>query len=318
MIRCLVTGGRGFIGSHLVDYLKSKGHWVRSVDIKSDCFLPTSEDEFLRLDLRFFKNCVEATRGIDHIYNLAANMGGIGYITYWNAPIMHDNSLININMLEAARHEDVERYFFSSSACTYPRSLQKKPNIHGLKEIDVFPADPDSMYGWEKLYTELMMKSYHMDYNLPIRIARFHNVFGTHTTYMGGQEKFPAAVCRKVAEAKDGGSIILWGDGKQTRTYLYIDDCLDAIYALTQSDYIEPLNIGTDRLITVDGLARMVMKMAGKSLEIKHDLTKPQGVRGRNADLTMIKKILGWKPEISLEDGMERLYDWIFLQLCQK
>jgi len=258
---------------------------------------------------------MKAIDDIDQVYNLAANMGGIGYITEYNASIMRDNSLINLNMLDAAKHEGVDRYFFSSSACTYPREIQEVPDLVPLKESDILPAHPDSAYGWEKLYAELLCKSYEHDYGLPVRIARFHNIYGTHTTYDGGQEKAPAALCRKIAEANDGESMVVWGDGKQTRSYLYVDDCVQGVYQLTQSEYSDPLNIGTDRLIAVDDFARLVMGIAGKSLTIEHDLTKPQGVRGRNADLTLVKKVLGWEPTISLEDGMERLYNWILSQL---
>jgi len=318
MTRVLVTGGRGFIGSHLVNYLKGLDYWVRSVDIREDCYLSTNEDEFLRVDLRFHKNTIKATKDIDYVFNLAADMGGIGYITEYNAAIMNNNSLINLNMLEAARHADVERYFFSSSACTYNRSLQLEPNSPPLKEVDVLPAHPDSAYGWEKLYAELLCKSYEHDYGLPVRIARFHNIYGTHGTYTGGQEKFPAAVCRKVAEAPDDGEIILWGDGKQRRSYLWVDDCCEAFYKLLKSDYSDPVNIGTDRSVGVDELAQIVMKIAGKNLTIEHDLTKPQGVRGRNADLTLIKEQLNWEPTVSLEVGMETLYLWILNQLLER
>ena len=312
-MRCLVTGSAGFIGSHLVNYLKTNGHWVRGVDIKgkNECYLETKEDEFLRLDLRFFNNAVYALSDIDWVFNLAADMGGVGYITEHNASIMYNNSLINLNMLEASRLADVSRYFFSSSACTYNRNLQLRPDSPPLKENDVLPAHPDSAYGWEKLYAELLCKSYLHDYGLPVRIARFHNIYGTYTTYKGGQEKFPAAVCRKVAEAPDGGRIILWGDGKQRRSYLWVDDCCEAFYKLIQSDFSEPVNIGTDRSVGVDELAEMVMKIAGKTLSIDHDLAKPQGVRGRNADLTLVKRVLNWEPQITLESGMARLYHWV-------
>lgn len=320
MKKCCVTGSVGFIGSHLVNFLKRKGYWVRGVDIrpKSDCYLKTEEDEFLRLNLRLPKDASRAVKDIDYIFNLAADMGGIGYITEYNAPIMYNNSLININMLEASRRANVERYFFSSSACTYNRNLQMEPNSPPLKESDVLPAHPDSAYGWEKLYAELLCLSYEHDYGLPVRIARFHNIFGTNCTYKGGQEKFPAAVCRKVAEAPNGGEIILWGDGKQRRSYLWVDDCCEAFYKLVQSDYSDPINIGTDRSVGVDELAYMVMGIAGKTLVIEHDLTKPQGVRGRNCNLDLAKKILRWKPTISLEDGMKELYQWVEEQVKKK
>lgn len=317
MKKCLVTGSVGFIGSHLINYLKAKGHWVRGVDIrkKGDCYLSTREDEYLQLDLRRLENTYKAVDGMDYVFTLAADMGGIGYITEHNAPIMHNNSLININMLEASRKNNVERHFFSSSACTYNRNLQMEPNSPPLKESDVLPAHPDSAYGWEKLYAELLCKSYEHDYGLPVRIARFHNIYGTHGAYKGGQEKFPAAVCRKIAEAPDGGSIILWGDGKQRRSYLWVEDCCDVFYRLTQSNFSDPVNIGTNRSIGVDELAYIVMNIAGKDLTIKHDLTKPQGVRGRNADINLARKVLDWEPKIELEDGMDKLYKWIKSQL---
>lgn len=310
---CLVTGSVGFIGSHLVNHLKKLGYWVRGVDIrpKSECLLETREDEFLCLDLRSSQYAISAVEDIEYVFNLAADMGGIGYITEYNAPIMHNNSLININMLEASRLNDIKCSFFSSSACTYNRELQGEPGAPPLKEVDILPAHPDSAYGWEKLYAELLFKSYEHDYGLPVRIARFHNIYGMNCTYMGGQEKYPAAICRKVAETPDGGDIIIWGDGKQRRSYLLIDDCLDAVYRLFQSDFNEPINIGTDRSIGVDELALMVMDFADKNLNLVHDLEKPQGVRGRNADLTLIKNILDWNPTTSLEEGMEKLYRWV-------
>lgn len=308
-MKVLVTGGKGFIGSHLVNFLKEKGHWVRNVDIADFSYLKTKEDEFLRKDLRNRSNCFRVVKDIDWVFNLAADMGGIGYISDYNASVQQNNISINAGMLEAATYANVSRYFFSSSACTYPREIQEIPFAPPLKESDVLPAHPDSAYGWEKLYTELMCKSYEHDYGLPVRIARFHNIYGTHTTYKGGQEKAPAALCRKVAEAKD--SIIIWGDGKQTRSFLYVDNCVEAFYLLTKSNYSDPLNIGTDRAISIDGLAKLIMRIAGKNLNIVHDLTKPQGVRGRNADLTLVKKVLDWKPKISLEEGMGRLYNWI-------
>jgi len=308
--KCLVTGGKGFIGSHLVNFLKDQGHYVRNVDIQDFSYLKTREDEFKRWDLRHRINCFRAVKGIDWIFNLAADMGGIGYISDFNASVQQNNISINSGMLDAATHENVSRYFFSSSACTYPREIQQKPFSPPLKESDVLPAHPDSAYGWEKLFTELMCKSYEHDYGLPVRIARFHNIYGAHTTYKGGQEKAPAALCRKVMEAKD--HIVVWGDGKQTRSFLYVDDCVEAFYKLLKSNYSDPLNIGTDRDISIDGLAKLVMKIAGKKqLKIIHDVTKPQGVRGRNADLTLVKQVLGWQPKISLEEGMTRLYRWI-------
>lgn len=317
--KCLVAGGKGFIGSHLVNFLKKKGYWVRNVDTATESYLETNEDEFLQLDLRKLESCVEAVEGVDWVFQLGANMGGIGYITELNAEIMRDNVSINMNMLEAVRNGfEVDRIFFSSSACVYPRFLQTTPDVKGLKETDVIPAHPDSAYGWEKLFSEILYKSYEHDFAVNVRIARFHNIYGSFGTYKGGQEKAPAALCRKVAEAKDGGSIVVWGDGEQTRSYTYIADCLEGVYRLMKSDFNEPVNIGTDDLISVDDLALLVMDIAGKKLSITHDLSKPQGVRGRNADLTLVKKVLDWKPKVSLKEGMTVLYKWIANMLERK
>ena len=314
--KVLVTGAGGFIGSHLVKFLKNKGYWVRGVDIKYPEFFPKNiADEFLILDLRNFRNCMEAVNNIDKVYNLAANMGGIGFITTVNAEVMRDNVLININIAEAARLSNVKRVFYSSSACIYPTFKQKTQDVVPLKEDDAYPADPDNEYGWEKLYSERVYLAYHKDYGLDVRIARYHNIFGPYGTYEGGREKAPAAICRKVALAKEGGEIEIWGDGKQTRSFCYIDDCLEATYKLMESSYTNPLNIGSDRLVTIDELVDLVCKISGKKLIKKYDLSKPQGVRGRNADLTLIKKVLGWEPKISLEEGLRRTYEWIVSEL---
>lgn len=314
-MKCLVTGGKGFIGSHLVNFLKSEGHFVRNVDVRAKSYLATQEDEFLQLDLRESPNAEKAVAGMDFVYTLAANMGGIGWITEVNAAVMRDNALININMAEASLHAGVKRHFFSSSACAYNHLKQEDPLSPALKETDAVPAWPDSRYGWEKLFTEFLLKSYLEDHGLDIRIARYHNVYGPEGTYQGGREKAPAAICRKVAEAHDGSTITLWGDGKQTRSFLFINDCLDATYALMNSGYTEPVNIGSDILISVDDLAKLVMRIAGKTLRVDHDVTKPQGVRGRNADLTLVSKTLGWRPKISYEEGMATTYRWIEAKL---
>lgn len=314
-LKALVTGAGGFIGSHLVKFLKDKGYWVRGVDIKYPEFSKSWADEFLQLDLRKWQNCVTATKGIDQVYNLAANMGGIGFITEVKAEIMRDNVLINAHMLEAARVNKIKRFFFSSSACIYPTYLQKKPDIAGLKESDAYPADPDNEYGWEKLFTERLCKDYYLDYGLEARVARFHNIYGPEGTYEGGKEKSPAAICRKIAEATDGGVLEIWGDGKQTRSYCYIDDCLEGFYRLMQSDYREPLNIGSDRMVSIDELADIVMRIAGKNLKKVYDLNKPQGVRGRNSDNTLQNRILHWSPQVTLEDGLSKTYSWIAAQI---
>jgi len=312
-LRCLVTGGCGFIGSHLANYLKRKGHWVRVVDIKpvEECYLPLQVDEVLRMDLRIYENCLKATEGIDWVFNLAANMGGIGFITSVAAEIMHDNALINIYMLEACRQNNVKRIFFSSSACIYPAYRQDQPLVEPLKEEYAVPAMPDSYYGWEKLFAEKLYEAYEKDYGMEVRIARLHNIYGPYCTYKGGREKAPAALCRKVAEAPDGGTIEIWGDGKQTRSFLYIDDCLDAIYRLMQSDYSKPLNIGSDELISIDELTDIIIDISGKKLRKVYDPTKPQGVRGRNADLTLIENVLGWRPKTSYREGLEKTYRWV-------
>jgi nucleoside-diphosphate-sugar epimerase len=310
--KILVTGAGGFIGHHLVRSLKQKGYWVRGVDIKYPEFSPKEEaDEFLLLDLRDFRNCLEAVKGIDKVYQLAANMGGIGFITSVKADVVRDNILINTNMAEVCRLTGVKRLFFSSSACIYPKYKQEDPNVTPLKESDAYPADCEDGYGWEKLLSERMYKNFYEDYGLEVRIARFHNIYGPEGTYDGGREKAPAALCRKIALASNPGEIEIWGDGKQTRSFCYIDDCLEGTYRLMESDWKEPLNIGSDRLVTIDEMVDIIAKIAGKNIKKKHLLDKPQGVRGRNADLTLVKNILGWEPKISLEEGLEKTYKWI-------
>jgi len=316
-LRCLVTGGRGFIGSHLVNYLKDKGHWVRSADYITGCSLSTKEDEFLPLDLRFYKQCENAVRDIDWVFNLAARVGGVGFTSTHDAEIMRDNILINVNMLDASKWENIKRFFFSSSACVYPLHLQTDSYSSPLKENDAIPANPDMGYGWEKLFTEQLCEYHQQDYGLQVRIARFHNIYGPYGQWSGERDKAPAATCRKIATAiRDGKDYItVWGDGEQRRSFLFVDDCVEAFYRLMESDYNKPLNIGTDRSININELAKLVMKIAGVNLRIEHDLSMPQGVRGRNADLTLNKQILGWKPKVSLEEGMERLYKWVSSQV---
>ena len=309
--RALVTGAGGFIGRHLVGYLKKKGFWVRGVDIVESEFMDVPADEFLLLDLRRWENCLEATDGIDEVYSLAANMGGIGFIETVHAEIMHDNVLINTHMLEASLRNHVERYFYSSSACIYPTYRQTQSDSPALAESDAYPADPDNEYGWEKLYTERLCAAYHADYGLVTRVARFHNIYGPYGTWRGGREKAPAAICRKVAEAPDGGTIEIWGDGSQTRSFCYIDDCLEGIWRLMRSDWSSPLNIGSDELVSINELADIVIELSGKKLTKRHLLDKPQGVRGRNSDNTLIKRVLGWAPSIPLRDGLAKTYRWI-------
>lgn len=309
--RILVTGAGGFIGHHLVKRLKAEGHWVRGVDIKEPEYEATSADEFLLLDLRRWENCLEATRDIDQVYNLAADMGGIGYITAFMADISRNNILINAHMLEASRHNGVKRFLFSSSACVYAQYKQRTPDVTPLKEEDAYPADPEPGYGWEKLYTEKLCEYYAHDYGFETRTVRFHNVYGPLGTYDGGREKSPAAICRKIALANDGDEIEVWGDGKQTRSYMYIDDCVEGLLRLMASDFREPLNLGTDELITINGLVDLVSDIAGKTVTKRHDTTKAQGVRGRNSDNSLLRQVLGWEPSINLREGLSKTYPWI-------
>jgi len=310
--RVLVTGAGGFIGHHLVARLKREGYWVRGVDIKRPQFAPTDADEFELLDLRRWDNCLQATRGVNQVYALAADMGGMGFISSHHSQILHNNALINLHTLEAARINGIERYLFTSSACVYPEFLQEEVDVKALKEEDAYPADPQDAYGWEKLITEQLCTHYRQDYGIDTRIVRFHNIFGPLGTWKGGREKAPAAFCRKAAVAKTAGNVEveIWGDGEQTRSFCYIDDCVTGIYKLMQSDYHEPLNLGQDRMITINGLVDMIAKIAGVTITKKH-VQGPQGVRGRNSDNTRLRQVLGWEPEISLEEGLARTYAWI-------
>jgi nucleoside-diphosphate-sugar epimerase len=313
--RVLVTGAGGFIGHHLTSYLVDRGYWVRGVDIKMPEYEATRAHEFELLDLRRFDNCLIATRGLNEVYGLAADMGGIGFIETNKGAIVRNNTLINLHTIEAARTNGVERYLYTSSACIYPGYLQKSPDITPLREQDAYPADAEDGYGWEKLYMERVCRHYTEDFGLDTRVVRFHNIFGPLGTYDGGREKSPAAMCRKIALSEDGGEIEVWGDGDQTRSYCYIDDCVEGIYRLMRSDFRDPLNLGQDRMISINELVRMVASIAGKTIRTRHDLTKPQGVRGRNSDNSLLRETLAWEPAISLEDGLERTYHWISAQL---
>jgi len=307
----VVTGAGGFIGHHLSKYLVERGYWVRGVDIKEAEYETTPCHEFQVADLVKWENCLAATAGVDEVYGLAANMGGIGFIESNKGVIVRDNTLINLHTIEAAQKNGVKRYLYTSSACIYPGYKQHSEDVTPLKEEDAYPADPEDGYGWEKLYMERICRHYTEDFGLDTRVVRFHNIFGPLGTYDGGREKSPAAICRKVALVEDGGEIEVWGDGNQTRSYCYIDDCVECIYRLMQSDYREPLNLGQDRLISINELVDIVSNIAGKKVKRVHDLTKPQGVRGRNSDNDRLRKALGWEPAVSLEAGLAKTYDWI-------
>ena len=288
--KILITGAGGFIAHHMVNYLKDKGLWVRAVDIVEPEFENSNADEFKLLDLRLKDAAEEAVEGVDQVYHLAADMGGIGYITAFHADISKNNILMNTHMLEAARLEGIERFFYSSSACVYPDYRQDSNELDGLKEEDAYPAAPEEGYGWEKLFTEKLCQYYTQDYDLQTRVARFHNVYGPLGTFDGGKEKAPAALCRKIAKSNSEDDIEVWGDGEQTRSFMYIDDCVEGIYRLMQSNHSEPLNLGTDLMVSVNQLVDIIASVAGKKINKIHDLSKPQGVRGRNSDNTKLSE----------------------------
>jgi len=317
MKTALVCGAGGFIGSHLVKRLKREGFWVRGVDLKFPEFSETQADDFLIGDLRDQLICREITeRKFDEVYQLAADMGGAGYIFTGehDADVMHNSATINLNMVEACRRRNIRRVFYSSSACMYPAYNQEDPNNPNCAEASAYPAAPDSEYGWEKLFSERLYLAFGRNHGMECRVARFHNIFGPEGTWTGGKEKSPAAMCRKVAEAKLGGEIEIWGDGNQTRSFLHIDECIDGVLRLTRSHHTGPFNIGSEEMVTINQLAGLVMDIAGKKLGIRH-IPGPTGVRGRNSDNRLIRETLGWAPSKPLRDGLEKTYQWIAVQV---
>ena len=314
--RVLVAGAGGFIGGHLVRRLKAEGLWVRGADIKQHEFAETAADEFLLGDLTDVNNVRKALEGIDEVYQLAADMGGAGYIFTGehDAAVMHDSCMINMHMLDEGVKAGVKRFFYSSSACMYPEHNQMDPDNPKCSEESAYPAAPDSEYGWEKLFSERLYFAYNRNFGVPVRVARFHNIFGPEGTWRGGKEKSPAALCRKIAETEDGGEIEIWGDGKQTRSFLLVDECVDGIRRLMESDFAGPVNVGSEEMVTINKLAETIMEAAGKKVTIKH-IPGPLGVRGRNSDNKLIREKLGWEPTETLHDGIAKTYAWISQQV---
>jgi nucleoside-diphosphate-sugar epimerase len=337
MKKILVLGGGGFIGGHLSKRLKTEGHFVRVVDIKEHEYFKVNEfcDEFIQGDLRnpsFVSNVMFAPgqhsmddndNSFDEVYQLAADMGGAGYIFTGenDANVMHNSALVNLNVVHWATRFNVKKIFYSSSACMYPEHNQMDPNNPNCKESSAYPANPDSEYGWEKLFSERIFLAFKRNYGLNVRIARFHNIFGPKGTWKGGKEKAPAAMCRKVAETENGGEIEVWGDGQQTRSFLYIDECVDAVLKLMESDFVGPVNIGSEEMVTINQLARMAIDISGKNITInnifgktfekKYGFKCPVGVRGRNSDNKLYKEKIGWEVSDPLIKGMEKTYNWI-------
>jgi len=319
MKTALVCGGGGFIGAHLVKRLKREGFWVRAVDLKFPQFSETDADDFIVADLRDPVSCRNVVdRRFDEIYQLAADMGGAGYIFTGehDADIIHNSAMINLNMLEACKNRNNKRIFYSSSACMYPEFNQEDPNDPLTREDSAYPAAPDSEYGWEKLFSERLYLSFQRNYGIEARVARYHNIFGPEGAWNDGKEKAPAALCRKVAEVASGDKIEIWGDGEQTRSFLYIDECLEATIRLTRSDFTGPVNIGSEEMVTINKLATMIARIAGKEIGLEH-IPGPLGVRGRNSDNNLIGEKLGWKPNEMLEAGLQKTYPWIEQQVIQ-
>jgi len=314
--RVLVCGAGGFIGGHLVKRLKKEGFWVRGVDLKHNEFSQSPADEFIVGDLRDPDLVESVVAGIDDIYQLAADMGGAGYIFSGehDADVMHNSATINLNILDKGREAGIKRYFYSSSACIYPAYNQTDPDNPNCAEDSAYPAAPDSEYGWEKLFSERLYFSYQRNYGADVHVARFHNIFGPQGTWCGGREKAPAAICRKVAEAETGGEMEIWGDGKQTRSFLYVDECVEGIRRLMESDFAGPVNIGSEEMVTINQLAELAMDIASKPLRIRH-VPGALGVRGRNSDNRLIRQVLGWAPSATLREGMEKTYRWIAEQV---
>ncbi len=316
--RVLVCGAGGFVAGHLVGRLKSEGYWVRGVDLKHHEFSTSAADEFIIGDLRDPDVCSSVTRGVADVYQLAADMGGAGYIFTGDhdAAIMHNSALANLNVLAAARSNGVRQILYTSSACIYPEHNQTDPDNPNCAEDSAYPAGPDSEYGWEKLFSERLYLSYARNCELEVHVARLHNVFGPEGTWRGGREKAPAAICRKIAEAPQGGEIEVWGDGLQTRSFLYIDECLEGLRRLMESAFVGPVNLGSEEMVTINALVEMVADIAGKAVTVRH-VDGPLGVRGRNSDNDLIREKLGWAPSRSLRDGMERTYRWIAAEVAR-
>ena len=316
MQRVVVTGAGGFIGSHLVERLRREGFWVRGADLKKPEFSKSHADEFLVGDLRDPHFAQVVVDGMERVYQLAADMGGAGYIFTGehDSDVMHNSAMINLNILEAGVHAGVKRFFYSSSACIYPERNQLDPDNPNCEENSAYPAAPDSEYGWEKLFSERLYFAYSRNHKVEVRVARFHNIFGPEGTWDGGREKAPAAMCRKVAETPEGGEIEIWGDGQQTRSFLYIDECVEGVHRLMESEFTGPVNIGSDEMITINHLAHAVMQIAGKKLTLRH-IKGPLGVRGRNSDNRLIQQKLGWRPSRPVEEGLAKTYSWIAEQV---